>query len=45
MQGDTLVYEPPRQGSRGIVVWAMYLGLAALLVLGMVYAHIPQDRL
>jgi Zn-dependent protease len=45
MQGDVLVYEQPRQGSRGLVVWAMYLGLAALLVLGMIYAHVPQDRL
>ena len=45
MQGETLVYEPPRNAGRGMVVWAMYLGLAALLVLGMIYAHVPQDRL
>jgi Zn-dependent protease len=45
MQGDTLVYEPPRNAGRGMLVWAMYLGLAALLVLGMVYAHVPQNRL
>jgi Zn-dependent protease len=45
MDGDVLVYHPPRQGSRGLLVWAMYLGLAALLVLGMIYAHVPQDRL
>ena len=45
MQGETLVYEPPRNAGRGMLVWAMYLGLAALLVLGMIYAHVPQDRL
>jgi Zn-dependent protease len=45
MQGETLVYEPPRNAGRGMLVWAMYLGLAALLVLGMVYAHVPQHRL
>jgi hypothetical protein len=45
MQGETLVYEPPRNAGRGMLVWAMYLGLAALLVLGMIYAHVPQNRL
>jgi Zn-dependent protease len=45
MQGEMLVYEPPRNAGRGMLVWAMYLGLAALLVLGMIYAHVPQDRL
>ncbi|HEY8628640.1 MAG TPA: site-2 protease family protein, partial [Gaiellaceae bacterium] len=45
MQGEALVYEQPRNAGRGMLVWAMYLGLAALLVLGMIYAHVPQHRL
>jgi Zn-dependent protease len=35
----------PAQRSRGTIVWAMYLGLAALLAIGMWKAHIPQHRL
>ncbi len=30
---------------RGRLVWAMYLGLAVLLALGMWKTHVPQDRL
>ena len=31
--------------ARSLVVWTMYLGLAGLLVLGMIATHVPQDRL
>jgi Zn-dependent protease len=31
--------------SQGLILGAMYVGLALLLVLGMVSAHVPQDRL